>query len=87
MPDCNKVKIENPNSFQIFANGSATDNSQFARTFANILINNFNQCISIEQIVAKVSDAVRRSNQGEPVFARIRGFDDQKGSFVFYQRN
>ncbi len=61
----------------------AVDNSQFTRTFANILANNPDACLPIESIVQKVTDAVAINNQQKPQFGKIAGLEDEDGTFFF----
>ncbi|MBN2862398.1 MAG: hypothetical protein JXN62_04495, partial [Bacteroidales bacterium] len=61
----------------------AVDDSQFTRTFATALSNNPNACIPIEEIVVKVSQAVRENSQQTPKFGKITGLKDEDGTFFF----
>ncbi len=73
-------------SSQVFGSAEkelAVDDSQFTRTFANALINNPNACIPIEEVVLKVSTAVRNNNQQKPYFGTITGLKDEDGTFFF----
>ena len=73
-------------SSQVFSSAGyelAIDNSQFTKTFANILANNQDACIPIESIVLKVTDAVVNLNQQKPQFGKIAGLEDENGTFFF----
>jgi hypothetical protein len=73
-------------SSQVFGSAEkelAVDDSQFTRTFATALINNPNACIPIEEVVLKVSTAVRNNNQQKPYFGTITGLKDEDGTFFF----
>ena len=73
-------------SSQVFSSAGyeqAADNSQFTRTFANVLINNPNTCLPIESIVLKVKSAVVNSTRQTPQFGKIAGLEDEDGTFFF----
>jgi len=73
-------------SSQVFSSAGyelAVDDSQFTRTFANVLINNPSNCIPIENIVLKVTSAVKNTNQQTPQFGKIAGLEDEDGTFFF----
>jgi hypothetical protein len=59
------------------------DDSQFTRTFANVLANNPDACVPIEKIVLRVISAVASTNQQTPQFGKISGFEDEDGTFFF----
>jgi tetratricopeptide (TPR) repeat protein len=73
-------------SSQVFSSAGyelAVDNSQFTKTFVNVLTNNPNACIPIESIVQKVTTAVTKGNQQKPQFGKIAGLQDEDGTFFF----
>lgn len=73
-------------SSQVFSSAGyeqAVDDSQFTRTFANMLTNNPGVCIPIENIVMKVSSAVENVNSQTPQFGKIAGLEDEDGTFFF----
>jgi len=73
-------------SSQVFSSAGyelALDNSQFTRTFANVLANSPDRCTPIESIVQKVSSAAEKSNQQKPQFGKIAGLEDENGTFFF----
>ena len=73
-------------SAQVFSSAGyelAVDNSQFTRTFANVLLNSQDACVPIESIVQKVTTAVVGSNQQKPQFGKIAGLEDEDGTFFF----
>jgi tetratricopeptide (TPR) repeat protein len=73
-------------SSQVFSSAGyelAVDNSQFTKTFANVLANNPNACIPIESVVQKVTTAVTKGNQQKPQFGKIAGLQDENGTFFF----
>ncbi len=77
-------------SSQVFTSAGyeeALDNSQFTRTFANSLASNPNACLSIENIVNKVTGAVAQNNQQTPKFGKIDGMEDEGGTFFFISRD
>jgi tetratricopeptide (TPR) repeat protein len=76
-------------SSQVFSSAGyelAVDNSQFTKTFANVLANNPNVCIPIESIVQKVTTAVTKGNQQKPQFGKIAGLQDEDGTFFFMSK-
>jgi hypothetical protein len=84
--NCNDWSVIKLKSSQVFSSAGyelAVDNSQFTRTFANILAKNPDGCIPIESVVLKVTDAVVKSNQQKPQFGKIAGLEDENGTFFF----
>lgn len=76
-------------SSQVFSSAGyelASDNSQFTKTFANTLINDSEQCVPIEAVVLKVTEAVANENQQKPQFGKIAGFADENGTFFFIKK-
>lgn len=76
-------------SSQVFSSAGyelAVDNSQFTKTFANVLANNTNACVPIESIVQKVTTAVSKNNQQKPQFGKISGLQDEDGTFFFMSK-
>jgi hypothetical protein len=63
------------------------DDSQFTRTFANVLANNPDACVPIEKIVLRVISAVASINQQTPQFGKISGFEDEDGTFFFMPKD
>ena len=63
------------------------DDSQFTRTFANVLTNSPDACVPIESIVLKVTSAVVSNNQQKPMFGKINGLEDEDGSFFFIPKS
>lgn len=83
---CNDPASIRLKSSQVFSSAGyelAVDNSQFTRTFANVLANSSDACIPIENIVQKVTDAVVNANQQKPQFGKIAGLEDENGTFFF----
>ena len=77
-------------SSQVFSSAGyelAVDDSQFTRTFANVLVNNPGSCIPIENIVMKVSSAVENTNKQSPQFGKIAGLEDEDGTFFFIPKD
>ena len=78
-------------SSQVFSSAGyelAVDNSQFTRTFANVLVNNPGNCLPIESIVQKVTTAVQNGNsQQKPQFGRIADLEDENGTFFFMPKD
>ncbi len=83
---CNDWASVRLKSSQVFSSAGyelAIDNSQFTRTFANVLANNPDACMPIESVVSKVTDAVEKSQQQKPQFGKIAGLEDENGTFFF----
>lgn len=83
---CNDWEASKLKSSQVFTSAGyelASDNSQFTKTFANMLANNPNSCIPIETIVLKVTQVVSQNNQQQPKFGKIAGLADEDGTFFF----
>jgi hypothetical protein len=77
-------------SSQVFSSAGyemAIDDSQFTRTFANMLINNPGNCLPIENIVLKVTSVVENSTQQKPQFGKISGLEDEDGTFFFIPKD
>jgi len=73
-------------SSQVFSSAGyeqAVDDSQFTRTFANMLVNNPGECLPIENIVMKVTAAVENTGRQTPQFGKIAGLEDEDGTFFF----
>ena len=88
--DCNDWESTRFKSSQVFSSAGyelAVDDSQFTRTFANVLINNPGNCVPIENIVQKVTSAVVNSNQQKPQFGKIAGLEDENGTFFFIPKD
>jgi len=76
-------------SAQVFTSAGyelASDISQFTKTFAASLNNNPDDCISIDKIAEKVSNAVKQSGKQVPKLGRISGLDDTDGTFFFIKK-
>ena len=77
-------------SSQVFSSAGyelAVDDSQFTRTFANVLVNNPSSCIPIENIVTKVTTAVENTTRQIPQFGKIAGLEDEDGTFFFIPKD
>lgn len=85
-PTCDNAQVAGAKSAQVFSSAGyelAVDNSKFAATFANTLMNNRNACIPIESIVKSVTAAVTTDKGQKPKFGRIQGLEDMLGTFFF----
>ena len=85
-PTCDNTLVAGAKSAQVFSSAGyelAVDNSKFAATFANTLMNNKNACIPIETIVKSVTAAVATVSGQKPKFGKIQGLDDMNGTFFF----
>ncbi|MGC1389493.1 MAG: tetratricopeptide repeat protein [Bacteroidales bacterium] len=90
-PTCDNVQVAGSKSAQVFASAGeayelASDNSKFAATFANTLMNNKNACIPIETVVKYVTAAVLTDKGQKPKFGNIQGLEDDKGTFFFISK-
>lgn len=87
---CDDWQATRLKSSQVFSSAGyelAQDNSQFTKTFANLLASNPNACIPIESIVLKVSSTISQSIQQKPKFGKISGLTDEDGTFFFIARD
>jgi tetratricopeptide (TPR) repeat protein len=87
--DCNDWEATKLKSAQVFTSSDrekASDNSIFTKTFANILNNAPDKCISIEKIKEKVTSAVEQNQKQKPKFGNISGLEDQNGTFFFIKK-
>jgi hypothetical protein len=85
-PTCDNTQVASAKSAQVFSSAGyelAVDNSKFAATFANTLMNNKNACIPIETIVKTVTAAISTDNGQKPKFGNIQGLDYTNGTFFF----
>ena len=88
--NCDDWEATRFKSSQVFSSAGyelAVDDSQFTRTFANVLVSNPSNCVPIENIVQKVTSAVVNSNQQKPQFGKIAGLEDENGSFFFIPKD
>ncbi|MCP4311931.1 MAG: tetratricopeptide repeat protein [Bacteroidetes bacterium] len=88
--DCNDWEATRFKSSQVFTsagNELAVDDSQFTRTFANVLANSPDTCVPIESIVLKVTSAVESNNLQKPLFGKINGLEDEDGTFFFIPKS
>jgi len=88
--DCNDWEASRFKSSQVFSSAGyelAVDDSQFTRTFANVLTNSPDECVPIESIVKKVTTAVVSNNQQKPLFGKINGLEDEDGTFFFIPKS
>lgn len=84
---CSETPLAFKKSAQVFTSagaGYAYDNSFFTRAFANALLNNEDDCSSIEDIARRVSLIMQTSSNQSPEFGRIPGLTDELGTFFFY---
>lgn len=88
---CSDWQATRLKSSQVFSSAGyelAVDNSQFTKTFANILASNPNSCLPIESIVNKVTSTVSTSNPNQkPRFGKINGLTDEDGTFFFMMKD
>ncbi len=87
--DCGDWEATRFKSSQVFTsagNELASDKSQFTETFANTLKYNPNDCIPIENIVIKVTEAVSKQGTQKPKFGKIAGLEDEDGTFFFIKK-
>lgn len=88
--DCNDWEATRFKSAQVFSSAGtelAMDDSQFTRTFANVLANSPEACVPIESIVLKVNAAMENTKQQKPQFGKIAGLEDEDGTFFFIPKS
>lgn len=81
---CDDWQATRLKSSQVFSSAGyelAQDNSQFTKTFANLLASNPNACMPIESIVLKINST--SNSQQKPKFGKIAGLTDEDGTFFF----
>jgi tetratricopeptide (TPR) repeat protein len=86
IPTCDNSELIASKSAQVFTSAGekvADDNSKFASSFSNTLMNNKNACIPIEKIVRTVKETVGTSKGRSPTFGKIMGLEDLNGTFFF----
>jgi len=86
---CSNTQLTLKKSSQVLTSsgtGYAYDNSLFTRAFANTLLNNEDDCVTIDDIAKRVSIILRNSSLQTPEFGRIKGLEDELGSFFFITR-
>jgi tetratricopeptide (TPR) repeat protein len=86
---CGDYEATRFKSSQVFSSAGyelASDNSVFTKTFATALNYNTDECIAIDNIVIKVTDAVSNNNQQKPKFGKINGLEDENGTFFFIKK-
>lgn len=81
--DWASTRMKSSQVFSSAGNESASDESQFTKTFANVLTSNPGECISIERIVQRVTSSMLNNNQQRPQFGKIAGLEDEDGTFFF----
>jgi hypothetical protein len=81
--DWSSLKLKSAQVFTSAGYEIASDQSQFTRTFASILINNPNACLPVETIAEKVTEAVKQTSSQEPRLGKIPGIVDEGGTFFF----
>lgn len=85
--DWEAVKLKSSQVFTSAGYEVAADQSQFTKTFASVLSGNSNACLPIETIVDKVTEAVMQSGNQTPRFGKIKGMEDEGGTFFFVSKN
>jgi tetratricopeptide (TPR) repeat protein len=87
--NCSQSDLNAKKSAQVFTSsgsGKAFDTSLFSNSFGNSLLNNENNCISIEEIVKRVTIIMQSNTQQNPEFGTIIGLKDEEGTFLFISR-
>lgn len=85
---CDDWQATRLKSSQVFSSAGyelAQDNSQFTKTFADLLATNPNACIPIESIVLKINSTA--GSQQKPKFGKIAGLTDEDGTFFFITKD
>jgi hypothetical protein len=86
---CSQTQLSLQKSAQVFTSagsGYAYDNSLFTRAFANALLNNEDDCATINDIAKRVNIVMQSSSLQKPEFGRISGIEDELGTFFFISR-
>ncbi len=86
---CSNTQLALKKSSQVLTSsgsGYAYDNSLFTRAFANTLLNNDDDCVTIDDIAKRISIILQNSSLQTPEFGRIKGLEDELGSFFFITR-
>lgn len=86
---CSNTQLALQKSAQVLTSagsGYAYDNSLFTRSFANALLNNEDDCTTIDDIARRVSIILQSSSAQKPEFGRISGLQDELGTFFFISR-
>lgn len=87
---CSDTHLAYKRSAQVFTSagsGYAYDNSLFTQAFANTLLNNEDDCVTIDDIAKRVNLILKNSSLHQtPEFGRIKGLEDELGSFFFITR-
>ncbi|MGW8317434.1 MAG: caspase family protein, partial [Bacteroidales bacterium] len=81
--DWTSTRLKSSQVFSSAADESASDDSQFTKTFSNVLSNNPNNCLSIEEVVRKVTASMINHDEQRPQFGKISGLEDEDGTFFF----
>lgn len=84
--DWTSTQLKSSQVFSSAGDETASDESQFTRTFANVLASNPGECISIDRIVQRVTASMMNNNQQRPQFGKIAGLEDEDGTFFFIPR-
>jgi hypothetical protein len=86
---CDDWEVTKFKSAQVLTSSNkelSSDNSLFTQAFANTLNNNPNDCISIEAVTLKVLGIVKQNQKQTPKFGKIKGLDDENGTFFFIKK-
>ncbi|MEZ5174059.1 MAG: tetratricopeptide repeat protein [Bacteroidia bacterium] len=86
---CDDWEVTKFKSAQVLTSSNkelSSDNSLFTQAFANTLNNNPNDCISIEAVTLKVMGIVKQNQKQTPKFGKIKGLDDENGTFFFIKK-
>jgi len=86
---CSETQLALKKSAQVYTSagsGYAYDNSLFTRAFANALLNNDDDCATIDDIVKRVNLVMQSAPNQKPEFGRIKGINDELGTFFFMTR-
>lgn len=77
-------------SAQVFTSSNkeqSSDNSLFTQAFVNVLNNSKDKCISAEALAMKVMKVVKQNQRQVPKFGKIKGLDDENGTFYFIKKD
>ncbi len=86
---CSNTSWTSHRSSQILTSSNteqASDNSLFTQAFVNTLLNNSDNCISIDDVAQNVTIILNKHTTQKPVFGKIMGLEDEDGTFFFIAR-
>ncbi|MBN2484485.1 MAG: tetratricopeptide repeat protein [Bacteroidales bacterium] len=89
LANCNDTRLVKQKSALVLTSSdseASLDNTLFAQTFTNSLLNNPADCIPIDAIAERVSLVMQKNTVQKPVFGRISGLENNNGTFFFIRK-